>query len=351
MLLQSILLLVLCASQSFAATPPQEIVVGTTLPLRAEGKQIEMGLQAAFGQLNQAEKGAKQFKLLLLDDGKKLDKAVRNTTELQEKTPFILGTFTPGIASALKPKLESGEIMLFGPEENNTHLYANTPKNLILTRPSLRAELDALVDYAINTLKRRKIAVFYVDSPYGRHAIDDANASLKQHDLTPVAVASYPSGTVEIGRAVAAIVDAQPDAIICLGRRHATYNFLLGVVNKGLISTDFLGTSYLLPIQQYLQNPREIDLIATSVVPSPWRSMQVEVKNYRTAMDEYYPYEPYSPISLSSYLTARSFVTIARTIQGPLTPAAVALAASTRTLAQPIWLSPSFGKPWQQVRK
>ena len=346
MLLQSILLLVLSTSTCFAT---QEILVGTTLPLKAEGKQVEIGMQAAFKQINkQAGEGQRRFKLRSLDDGKKLGKAVQNIKELQKQTPFMLSIFTPGVAQAVLPQIKSGKLLVFGPEENSTHLYDATPQNLVLTRPPLRDELDVLAGHAIDNLKRVKVAIFYVDNPYGRSAVQDARAALAVHNVAPVVEASYAGGTVEVERAVNKIVEAQPDAIICLGRRRATYQFLLGVVNKGLIRCAFLGASYLLPIQEFLKKNRGIDFIATSVYPNPWQSMDDEVKAYRDAMQEYFADEPLSPISLAAYLIARSFAGIVQGIAGPPTPSAVAREAAAGRLIGPIWLSEEFGKPWVQ---
>ncbi len=348
MLLQSILLLVLITSTCFAASAKQEIVVGASLPLKAEGKQIQMGMQAAFNHIN-AKDGPLRFALESLDDNKNLGKSIKNIKELQEKTPYFLGLFTPGVVYTQLESLREGKLLLFGPEENSTYLYEDAPANLIFTRPSIRDEIVQLVKYVTSTLKRRKVAIFYVDSPYGRNARNDAREVLKEYDLTPAVEAAYPARTVEIGRAVDAIVASQPDAIICLGRRHASYNFLLGVVNKGLIRAAFMGTSYLIPMQQYLKDNRGIDLIATSVVPNPWRSKRADVQEYREAMQKHYALEPFSPMSLASYLATRKFTDIAGAIAGPITPAAIAQEASKRTLIEPLWLSTSFNQPWMQV--
>ena len=349
MLLQSILLLVLATSTCFAA---QEIVVGTTLPLKAEGKQIEIGMQAAFKEVNkQAKEGERRFKLESLDDGKKVGRAMRHIKELQKKTPFMLGLFTPGVVQALLPQIQSGKLLVFGPEENSSHLYEATPPGLVLVRPPLREELEVLAEHVVTRLKREKIALFYVDNPYGRNAVQDARAALLLHNVEPVVEVSYPNGTVEIARAVDKVVQAQPDAIICLGRRRATYQFLLGVVNKGLITCAFLGTSYLLPIQEFIKKVRGIDIVATALEPNPWRSNENEVVQYREAMQEYFRDEPFSPISLTAYLTARSFTSIVQSIAGPPTPAAIAREAAARSLIGPIWLSVEFGKPWRRVQK
>ncbi len=350
MLLQSLMLLVLVTSTCFAARPPQ-VVVGTTLPLNTEGRLIEIGLQAAFRQANEAsgEEG-RRFRLLAYDDSKQLPKAVRNIERLQQRTPFVLGLFTHGIVQAVLPKLQASELLVFGPDENSTVLYDQPTKNLVLTKPSLRSELDALVEHAVTKLGRRKFALFYADSTYGNQAVVDAKAALMQHNLTPIVEASYPDNTVEVHRAAAAMVQAQPDAIICLGRRHATYNFMLEVVNRGLIRTALLGTSYLLPIQRYIKAARGIDLIATSTVPNPWRSMQDVARSYRKAMRAYYPTEQFSTISLGAYRTASQFAKLAQGIGGEVTPAALMQAASMQRVPSTIWISDSFGLPWLQVR-
>lgn len=354
-------------TQLCAVDQPQEVVVATTLPLQAEGRLIEMGMQAAFRQINEKDAPRRRFRLISSDDNKKAHRALENIERLKQQTPFFLGLFTTGVVARLLGALAQEQLVVFGPDENSTNLYSGMHDHLVLTKPSMHTELAGLIDYAMTKNNHRKFAVFYEESAYGRGGRDDVRALLKAHNLKPVAEVSYVANTVEVQQAAQALAQAKPDAIICIARRHATYNLTLEVINNGLFHAMFLGTSYLVPIQRFLKRARGVDFVATSVVPQPEKSMVELARSYRQAMQRSYPDQQLSPLSFLAYYQALLFADIAESVEGELTAKKFVAQAKkykkklkgvvafydpkTANMLHGVWLSPGHSRPWHRIKQ
>jgi len=347
----------------------RRVLIGTSLPIKAEGALIRRGINAAFFKENIAGGiDGKSLELLVREDRKSVTRAYENIQSLRSETNIFLNIFMPGVVGALLPDIIAEKLLVIGPESNASVLYKPEHKNLILTKPSVRSEIDALLDYAIVRKRRKKIAIFYVDDAGGESGRNIAREVLKKYDLEPVAEASHPRRTVAVGPAVRAIVPKQPEVILCIARRHATYSFVLNALNSGAVRTIFLGTSHLLPIQKQLKEARGIDFIATSLVPNPEKSRLSIVREYRRYLNQYYPEEPFSVISLASYINASILIQLMKQAKGDIAMDKIVAAAegfknfdlggislnfdsATRSLSQRIWLSLGHRKQWLDLTK
>ncbi len=279
------------------------------------------------------------------------------------RTTLFINLFTPGVVSALLPLIKDEKILIFGPEENLDDLQKAEYKFLLHTKPSIKKELEALVFYAVNTLRKRRFGVFFVDDDYGIKGRNCLKEVLEKYNLKLVSEGSYTPKTLNIEDAVENIRKGHPDAIVSIARRHATYNFLLQMVNRGLVKCAFLGTSYLLPIQKYLQKARGIRFTATSTVPNPIKSYLSIVKEYREDLRRTNPDEPFSTISLFAYLNGRLFGEVLRRVEGDITKEKIVKSAESiknlnfggmrinfnsdnRTLSENLWVSPGVDDDW-----
>jgi len=347
-----------------------EIVVGSALPLKKEGKFIEQGLDVAFRRINKTGGiSGKLLRLIPFNDRKNIARAVSqivaSTLPSAEylRTPLFINLFTPGVVSALLPLIKDEKILIFGPEENLDELQKPEYKFLLHTKPSIKKELDAVVFYAINSLRKRRFGVFFVDDDYGIKGRDCLREVLGKYNLRLVSEGSYTPKTLNIEDAVEDVRKGHPDAIVSMARRHATYNFVLLMVNRGLVKSAFLGTSYLLPIQSYLQKARGIRFTATSTVPNPIKSSLSIVKEYREDLRRINLDEPFSTISLFAYLNGRLFGEILGRVKGDITKEKIVKSAESirylnlggmlinfnannRTLSENLWVSPGVDDDW-----
>ncbi len=343
------------------------VLVGATLPLYREGKIIKRGINAAFRSINQAGGvNGRYLRLRSLDDQKQKQKAIENIKFLRKATPFLLTPFSVGVVEDSRSFAQEKGLFILGPDENTSSLYSAQYPHVYHTKPSMAQELDALVRYIVHDLKKEKIAIFYVSNSYGKQGLDDARVVLNRYGVKPVIEVSYISPSINIHPAVKEIAKVHPEVVICLSRRHATYNFIVECINKGLVRTEFLGTSYLLPVQKLLKKARGINLMTTSVVPNPLQSTLPIVKDYRRDFKRYYPHDVLSVMSLAGYINAAIFGELARTVDGRPTLENMVKAtekldkykfkglildfnAETRTILSNLWISTGYGKKWIEV--
>ena len=125
---------------------------------------------------------------------------------------------------------------------------------------------------------------------------------------------------MEITKAAETIAASFPEVILCIGRRHATYNFILKIINKGIMRTSFLGTSYLLPIQEPLFKARGIPLITIAHTPDLNASSPLPlIEEYKHDMETYTNTTIYNSISLQGYLQARIALVLLEKCNLPIT--------------------------------
>src|SRR5204862_2069355 len=92
-------------------------------------------------------------------------------------------------------------------------MYEPPRKYLFPVRASCRSETFKVVDQLVN-MGIGKIAVVYTDDSFGKDGLTGVQQAMKQKNVTPVAVASHPRGTIKVEEAVAAIGKAEPQAAI-----------------------------------------------------------------------------------------------------------------------------------------
>jgi len=247
------------ASAAFAinaesVSSDNEIIIGSSLPLQKEGKIIKRGIEAALRSANQTGGvNGRLLKLIALDDKKSISKSIANIKELQARTNIFLNIFTTGVVGTFPEDVIRKKLLIFGPDENTLKIQKTKYHYLIHTKPSVYEEIEGLIDFSVKVKKRKRIATFYVADETGIEGRNHVREILKKYGLKPVAEASHPRRMIDVEAAAKKIAAAQPNVIICIARRHATYNFIIQALNRGLTRTIFAGTSYLLPIQKHLK--------------------------------------------------------------------------------------------------
>ncbi len=351
-----------------------EIIIGAVLPLHGEGEVVRDGLQAAVNRINNAGGlGGRRVQLRVRDDAEDTKLAVDEIEQLLPETSILLNVMTHGVIEHTKALREKNQILFFGPDENSSATHQQENSGIINTKASLEQELRALIDYAIDTLKKRSLAIFYEESAWGHEGLALAEKIIapyhaKNSLIHLVAKAAHPMATVEIASAVKKIARVNPDAIICIAGRHATYHFVPSSLNAGLIHTSFLGTSNLLPLQSHLKKTRGIDFIATATVPNPGDSTIPLIEQFHTDLREANNGTLPSALSLWGYLNMMFLATVAKSITGAITASAIIAASqmcknqnvngvvldfdqNSRTLYQQLWISPAVNMPWIEIAK
>ncbi len=345
----------------------KDIIIGTSIPLAAEGKEILTGLRLATKKFNDSG-GINGQKMVItaLDDEKSIGTSVNNVKKLLSKTKIITNIFTNGVVEELLSGTD--KFLYFAPEENSTFLKKTEHIGIINLKAPLSDELKVMIDYTIEHRKKYTFVIFYEDSTWGKSGQLAAEKIIKEHskinqNIKMFTSFSYPRGTVDIDTAARNIISLAPEAIICISRRHATYNFILQCVNGGLFRTVYLAPSYLLPIQEMVEKSRGVEFIVTSVSPDPKHSNLKIMNDYRQAMQTNNQNQDFSTISFSGYFSGLVLGRLMEKILGDITFEKIITVAenlhnedldglklnfdpSTQTLFHSIWISPSYKSQW-----
>lgn len=317
-------LIFICIFQLFAtlAGETKVLKIASTLPLEGEGKFIQHGIEALFKKVNDAG-GVKGYKLefVPLDDHKSKSESIKKIKANYDKTPIFLNIFTTGVVQEILPLINEKKVLAWGPEDNSMLLRNAQYKYVVHTKPGLDREIEALVDYSINNRAKWTFGIFYEDSDWGVEGAKVAREVIerfkKKHPhVRLLAEVSHPRGTVDIEGAAKIIGKKAPESIICIARRHATYNFVIHAINLGLFRSSFMGVSYLQPIAEQLQKARGVNFISTAAVPDYKKDdFKISVE-YRNDFKKYFPNQPLSVVSFASYVNAAILVEMIKNTPG-----------------------------------
>ncbi|MCB9493400.1 MAG: ABC transporter substrate-binding protein [Epsilonproteobacteria bacterium] len=345
-----------------------QIPISASLPLKGEisiiGKQLFDGITLFFKKMKKDFKELVfNFHLYALNDSALIPKVRRNIGKMSPHSPLFLSFFGTEVVGAIMPHIHTGELANIFPIEGSPGLRTEQNVNSVYFRASNELELKALIDHSVKVLYKKKFAVFYEASDWGEGAVILIEKILNEHGLKLMAKAGYPARTVNIKQAVDFLSAYSPNAILCIAHARPAYNFIRQVINKGLHQTVFLGLSTLFSIQRPLRRSRGIQLITSSVVPSPFTSKLPIVEEYRKDMQEYLPYKTLSPFSLEGYINAALLCECFKRITLPLNSDKVIsiledmqqenfkglelnFSAQNRTLSHQVWINIGQKEEW-----
>jgi len=287
-----------------------ELACATSLARTGEasflGQALSDGLFLYINRINSREGGiggAIPISLDQRDDESRLRTGAKNILSIKKSTPLVISPLSDGLLEqVLTPLVKKDEIACIFPVAGVRPRVV--PGNLIYMRASYTDELHALVHYALNELKKDKIALFYEDGVWGQASYNALKRIMAFYKKELCVAASYQSGTVTIIPALKKIAHAQPQVVICVANGRPAYNFIREAVNQKMHNVSFLGISRLSGIQELLRKARGIGFTTSSVVPNPRTSTLPIVKKYREDMGYYLPNKGLTTYGLEGYINA-----------------------------------------------
>ncbi len=197
-----------------------EIHIGAWGPQTGPGAAwgaVPRGTRDYFKWIN-ANGGINGRKLVfhMFDDGYNPAKTKAGVKELQEGTGIFawaggVGT-SPGLA--VKDYLAKKSIPWVGPATGSMEFVNPPQKTLFAVYPLYEGEAKVLVNYAIETMGKKRIAIAYQNDGYGKNGLRGALASLKSHGMEAVAQVPFEAKDSDLKPHIMKLKQAKPDMVL-----------------------------------------------------------------------------------------------------------------------------------------
>ena len=139
-------------------------------------------MKAAFAEVNAAGGvHGREIRMDPKDDGYVAARTLKNVTEMVEAQSMFALISPLGTANtaSILPLVESKGIPTVGPVTGATSLRAPGNKHVFFLRPTYREETQRLVKQIVD-MGLKRIAVVYLDNPFGKEVLKDMSAALDE---------------------------------------------------------------------------------------------------------------------------------------------------------------------------
>src|SRR5438876_488764 len=147
-------------------------------------------------------------------------------------------------------------------------------------RASYYDETEQIVQH-LTAVSVDKIAVFYQNDAYGKAGLEGVNRALKRRNMQPLALGTVERNTVDVGKAVAEIGKANPQAVVMVSAYKSCAAFIKEMKKAGLSpsfwNVSFVGSKAL--AKELDKEGRGVQI--SQVVPFPWDHTIPVVKEYQ----------------------------------------------------------------------
>ncbi len=292
----------------------QRVVFGQSAafsgPAQELGRNMQLGIQAAFHEANQ--RGGIHGRLLelsSLDDAYEPEAAIANTLRLIDEEVFALigAVGTPTSRSAV-PVAEAAGVPYIAPFTGAQLLRDPALDSVLNLRASYYQETEEMVARLTADLGIDRIAVMYQDDSYGRAGLRGVELALERRDSEPVAVGVYTRNTTAVKTALLDLQAGSPQAVIIIGAYRPVAALVSWARYTGLdpvfMTVSFVGSNALADEL----GPSGEGVFVTQVVPFPTDDTLPVVSAYLDALAAYAPDAIPGFVSLEGYLAGRLVV-------------------------------------------
>ena len=291
----------------------REVRVGqfaaTTGPAAQLGLRMQAGMLAAFATVNAAGGvNGREIKLVTRDDGYEPAKSVEAVKALinEDKVFALVGSVGTPTGLAAVPVLTEAQVPIIGMFTGAQALREPLNRYVFHVRASYFDETERIVQH-LTTLGVKKIAVFYQNDSYGKAGLEGVERALTARKLKPVATGTFERNTVDVTKALDAILKGAPEAIVQIGAYKACAAFIKAARAKGFggqfFNVSFVGSKALADEL----GDAGLGVVISQVVPFPFVTNAPIVREYQQAMATAGQKE-FDFSSLEGYLSARVFI-------------------------------------------
>jgi len=148
------------------------------------------------------------------------------------------------------------------------------------------------------------MGVLWINNGMGKDGMTGIEKAMKRHGIPSYASASIQPDGSDADKAIAALREKEPEAIIMITTGTATVSFIKGFnkVQKGMrfYALSVMGTQSAVKAL----GPDGIGVVVTSVVPFPWSNSNPLAKEYQVAMRKA-GYDNLSFLGFEAYINAK----------------------------------------------
>ena len=312
---KALLGLVLCSGVVSAAAA--DITIAQVAPLSgvlaSTGQQMVLGGKIYFSHIN--DKGGihgQKIKVLVADDGYKVDETVRLTKEMLAK-PEVVALFgfagTANIGKLLTDKvLEQGGAALVAPYSGGEPLRNPFNPWIFHVRAGYADEAEHMVQQ-LTTLGMKRIAVMYQDDGFGKAGLAGVETAVAKRGLKLAIAAGYERNTDKVDDAVKKIKAADPQAIIMIAINRPAAAFAKQYRESGggaqLLNISVVDPAELVKLAG-LKNAHGLGI--SQVVPYPYMANLPVIREYQELLKKYAPEQDVNYTNFEEFLGAKVLV-------------------------------------------
>lgn len=278
-------------------------------PARELGRGMELGLRAAFNEIN-ANGGVhgNRLELISLDDGYEPEAAIVNTRRLieEEQVFALIGPVGTPTSTAAQPISTEAGVPYIGAFTGAEFLRdADSFPNVINVRASYFQETEEMAARLSQDLGLDTVSIFYQDDSYGRAGLAGLQRAVNLHGMTIDVEVAYPRNTEAVKMAMLELRRAEAEAVVIVGAYQPVSTMIRWARKLDyypyFINISFIGSEAL---AQTLGAEGE-GVYVTQVVPFPEDTSLPVVAEYMAALRRIDSSASPSFVSLEGYLAGR----------------------------------------------
>jgi len=253
---------------------------------------VGRGTRCYFDMIN-AEGGihGRKIKYFLRDDGYMPPRTKAIAKELVEDKEVF--AFAGGVGTAtgmaVKKYLHKKKVPWVGPASGSSHWAFPSTKYLFADYPIYCDEVNILINYAVKTMGKKRIAFFYQNDDFGKEGLIGAQMALEKHGMKLVAAVSVEPLDTDLSSHCMKLKSANPDCVIMfLLPKHGA--IILGTAAKMGFKPQWISSSVLsdTPIMYKISKGLFKDVVLTTFGEVP-DSPHPLMKKYKEAHDKFTP--------------------------------------------------------------
>jgi len=278
-------------------------------PARELGEGMQLGLQAAFNEINAAGGiHGKRLELMSLDDGYEPEAAIINTRRLieEEEVFALIGPVGTPTSQVAVPIATDAGVPYIGAFTGAEFLRdAQALPNVINIRSSYFQETEEMAARLSEDLNLNSVSIFYQDDSYGRAGLAGLRRAAGRYGMDIAIEVSYPRNTEAVKMALIDLRRARAEAVVIIGAYQPVSSMIRWArkinYSPHFINISFIGSEALARI---LGEDGE-GVYVTQVVPFPEDASLPVVAEYQAAMKRMDSSAEPSFVTLEGYLAGR----------------------------------------------